>query len=168
MDDFGYHRPIISNVCLPIWPTKSLCRSRKNLATPRFFNPSKCGDSRWKHSSSCWCITSRCLDTGTKTIPFVADILLLGVYISDEKTPSRVWHVVLGVWLPHKTLFLVFDVLITGIGNQMKLSYLMYDFVVFLYHTKHSCLCWYTTYLSGCSLSTSALAVSPSSLTVSE
>ena len=73
----------------------------------------------------------------------MADILLPGFYILDEKKKRLlvfdILFSVFGYHIKHSFSCLIYLLLV--IGNQMKLSYLMYDFMVFLYHIKHSCSC---------------------------
>lgn len=115
MDDFKYHRPIISNACPPIWSTKSLRRSKKKIRLRLVYQPFKVWGYEMKHSSPCWCINSQWLDTGKKQSLSCLHIISGCLHFRwKKKTPSRVWHIVLGVWIPHKTLFLVSDILITG------------------------------------------------------
>lgn len=54
------------------------------------FNPSEFRDMRRNTPPRVDVLLLNAQTPGKNTIPFVADVSLLGVYISDEKTPSRV------------------------------------------------------------------------------
>ena len=71
------------------------------------------------------------------------DILLLGVWMSDE-TLFLVFDILLvGVWISDETLFLVFDILLLSvwISDDSLFPCLIYYFSVFGYQTSHSFSC---------------------------
>ena len=50
-----------------------------------------------------------------ETLLLVFDILLLGVWILDETLPLAFYILLLGVWISDETLPLVFDILLLGV-----------------------------------------------------
>ena len=74
------------------------------------------------------------------------DILLLGVWMSDE-TLFLVFDILLvGVWISDETLFLVFDILLLSVWISDETLFLVFEYLsVFGYQMNHSfsCLIYY-------------------------
>lgn len=124
MDDFGYHRPITRNVCPPIWSTKSLCGSRKKIRLRLVFSTLQSvgiWDETLLPVLMCYFSVLRYREKKNNN-PFRGWHLTSGcLHFRWKKRPSRVWYTLITFdWKSHESL--VFNV----------------NFMVFLYHIKHS------------------------------